>query len=360
MATSETVDVVVIGAGQAGLTSAFHLRRAGWDFAVLDADRGPGGAWQHRWPSLRLGDVHGIHDLPGMELTERDGSRPASHVVADYFAHYERAFDLPVRRPVQVRSVFRSGHGFLVRTTAGCWHARGIINATGTWRRPFRPHYPGQREFRGHQLHTADFRSAEDFRGQHVLVVGGGISAVEHLGDLAGIATTTWVTRRPPDLTDAEFTREAARAAVAEADRRVRAGEPPGSVVGLTGLPPSPAIRRARDQGVLQRWPAFERLTATGALWPDGTELPADAVLWATAFRPDIAHLAPLHLREPAGGIRVEGTRAAREPLLHLVGYGPSASSTGANRAGRSAVHDLTRALRAESARALTRRRPRE
>lgn len=350
MAISETVDVVVIGAGQAGLTSAFHLRRAGWDFAVLDADRGPGGAWQHRWPSLRLGDVHGIHDLPGLELTERDGSRPASEVVADYFARYERAFDLPVRRPVRVRSVSRSERGFLVRTTAGSWHARGIINATGTWRRPFWPHYPGQREFRGQQLHTADFRSAEDFRGQHVLVVGGGISAVEHLGELAGIATTTWVTRRPPELTNTEFSRENARAAVAEADRRVRAGEPPGSVVSLTGLPLTPMIRRARDRGALQRWPMFEHLTATGALWPDGTELPADAILWATGFRPAIDHLAPLHLREPTGGIRLEGTRAVREPLLHLVGYGPSASTIGANRAARSAVHELTRALRAASA----------
>ena len=350
MDLSETVDVIVIGAGQAGLTSAFHLRRAGWDFAVLDAGPAPGGAWQHRWPSLRLGTVHGIHDLPGLELAERDGSRPASEVVADYFARYERTFDLPVRRPVQVRSVSRCDDGFLVRTTSGCWRARGIINATGTWRRPFWPHYPGQREFRGRQLHTAEFRTAEDFRGQHVLVVGGGISAVEHLGELAGPATTTWVTRRPPQFTSAEFTRDAARAAVAEADRRVRAGEPPGSVVSLTGLPLTPAIRRARDRGALQRWPMFDRLTATGAIWPDGAEISADAVLWATGFRPDVGHLAALDLREPGGGIRLDGTRAVREPLLHLVGHGPSASTIGANRAARSAVHDLTRALRAAPA----------
>lgn len=341
--------MVVIGAGQAGLTSAFHLQRAGWDFAVLDADRRPGGAWQHRWPSLRLGAVHGIHDLPGMALAERDGTRPAAEVVAEYFARYERAFALPVHRPVEVRSVSRGDGGFLVRTSSGDWRARAVVNATGTWRRPFVPHYPGRGAFRGRQLHTADFRDAAEFRGQRVLVVGGGISAVEHLGDLAGLATTVWATRRPPRFTG-EFTRESARAAVAEADRRARAGEAPGSVVSLTGLPLTPAIERARAAGVLRRWPMFERLTPAGAAWPDGAEVAVDAVLWATGFRPAVEHLGPLRLREPGGGIRLDGTRAVREPLLHLVGYGPSASTVGANRAARSAVHEITRALRERSA----------
>ena len=338
----------MIGAGQAGLSSAYHLRRTGCaDFVVLDADDGPGGAWQHRWPSLRLGAVHGIHDLPGLELAEHDGARPAAEVVPEYFARYERTFELPVLRPVRVRSVSHDAHGrFLVRTSAGDWRARAVINATGTWRRPFWPHYPGRGSFGGRQLHTADFRGAEEFRDQRVIVVGGGISAVEHLGDLAGVATTTWVTRRPPRFTGAEFSRENGRAAVAEAERRAREGEPTGSVVSLTGLPLTPGTRRARDTGALQRWPMFERLTPTGAAWSDGTAITADAVLWATGFRPDVEHLAPLGLREPGGGIRVEDTRAVREPLLHLVGYGPSASTTGANRAGRTAVHALNRALR--------------
>ena len=67
------VDVVVIGAGQAGLSGAYHLRRVGLrpdqDFVVLDHAPRPGGAWQFRWPSLTYGKVHGMHALPGMELT---------------------------------------------------------------------------------------------------------------------------------------------------------------------------------------------------------------------------------------------------------------------------------------------------
>src|SRR5437588_12097159 len=94
-------EVVVIGAGQAGLSSAYFLRRAGLDFVVLDADAAPGGAWQHRWPTLRMATVHGIFDLPGRRFPEPDPAEPANQAVPAYFAAYEREFDLPVHRPVR-------------------------------------------------------------------------------------------------------------------------------------------------------------------------------------------------------------------------------------------------------------------
>ena len=61
----EILDSVVIGAGQAGLSTSYHLRRRGIQHVVLDADEAPGGAWQHRWDSLTMHDVHGIAALPG-------------------------------------------------------------------------------------------------------------------------------------------------------------------------------------------------------------------------------------------------------------------------------------------------------
>lgn len=340
-------DVVVIGAGQAGLSAAYFLRRSGLEFVVLDRDSSPGGAWQHRWPSLRLDKVHKFHDLPGMAFDEQDEHRMASEVVAEYFARYERAFELPVRRPVEVVAVRDAGERLLVESAGGdSWAARALINATGTWTRPFWPHYPGQETFTGRQLHTADYRSAEEFRGQHVLVVGGGTSAVQLLIEIAEFASgTTWVTRRPPVFKDVEFSPELGREAVAQVERRVRAGLPPGSVVSVTGLMRTPQVRDAKARGILDRKPMFDHLTPTGVVWPDGTEQHVDAILWATGFRAALDHLAPLHLREPGGGIRMEGTRAASEPRLHLVGYGPSASTIGANRAGRAAVREIRQLL---------------
>ena len=115
----------MIGAGQAGLSTAHHLARLGLGgrFVVLDGAPGPGGAWRNRWASLTLGRAHGVHDLPGLPLADAvghadaDADRPASEVVAAYFDAYERHFDLPVRRPVRVRSVRSRADGRLVVRT---------------------------------------------------------------------------------------------------------------------------------------------------------------------------------------------------------------------------------------------------
>lgn len=351
---SREVEVVVIGAGQAGLSSAFHLVRSGFaperDFVVLDHSPAPGGAWQFRWPSLTYGKVHGMHALPGMELTDADPGRPSAEVIGDYFDRYERTFDLRVRRPVDVRAV-RQGDGgrLVVETSDGTWSTRALINATGTWDRPFWPRYPGQETFRGRQLHTAQYTGPEEFAGRRVVVVGGGASGTQHLLELAPYAAaTTWVTRRPPVFREGPFDQEAGRTAVALVEERVRQGLPPRSVVSVTGLPLNDAVRQGLADGVLDRQPMFDRIIPDGVAWDDGRHVAADVILWATGFRAALDHLRPLRLREPGGGIRVEGTRTVADPRVHLVGYGPSASTIGANRAGRSAVRDIRRLLAEE------------
>jgi len=197
-------------------------------------------------------------------------------------------------------------------------------------------------------------------------VVGGGITAIQLLSELADAgASTTWVTRRPPVFRDQPFTREYGREVVAMVDARVRAGLVPQSVVSVTGLPVTDQIREAQRSGVLHRLPMFDRITPEGVVWDtpqtpedledldalDGLEagaprsIDADVILWCTGWRAALDHLAPLHLRAPGGGITMDGTRVVLEPRLHLVGYGPSASTVGANRAGREAVREIRELL---------------
>lgn len=349
-------DILVIGAGQAGLSSAYHLQQRGLEvgrgFIVLDQSPQPGGAWQYRWPSLTLSTVNRVHDLPGMEFSEAVDtsalSVKASTAVPRYYAAYEERFGLNVYRPVKVQVVTRRGDRFRVETDRGLFSARGLINATGTWETPFVPDYPGRELFRGRQLHTRDYKSADEFAGQHVIIVGGGISAVQLLNEISLVTTTTWVTRREPQWRNTPFTSEDGRAAVKLVEDRVRAGLPANSVVSVTGLPRSPMIEAMEARGVLKRLPMFSEITETGVRWADGTEQSADVILWCTGFRSSLDHLAPLLLREPSGGILMGGrlaTQVVKEPRIHLAGYGPSASTIGANRAGSAAAAELMATL---------------
>ena len=345
-------DIVVIGAGQAGLSSAYHLKRRGLapnrGFVVLDQAPNAGGAWQFRWPSLTLSTVNRIHDLPGMALADAVDTTvtevQAAVAVPKYYAAYEKTFELPVYRPVKVIVVCDRDGRLIVETDRIQVTARGIINATGTWETPFIPHYPGAERFEGRQLHTRDYRGADEFTGKHVIIVGGGISAIQLLDEISRVARTTWVTRRPPEFRTGPFDEAAGRAAVAIVEDRVRRGLPPSSVVSVTGLPVTPAIEAMRARGVLERRPMFSEITEDGVRWADGASVSADAILWCTGFRSSLDHLAPLLLREPNGGIVMTGrlaTQVAKDPRIHLVGYGPSASTIGANRAGGAAATEL-------------------
>lgn len=359
----------MIGAGQAGLSAAYHLQRRGFlpagrtcenatpavvedvpgSYVVLDAEAGPGGAWRHRWQSLRMATVNGISDLPGIPKPDVDPAEPSSAFLSRYFGDYEDGLGLNILRPVKVRSVSREDGDptgrLRIETSAGSWSARAVINATGTWTRPFWPIYPGQSSFQGRQLHVADYVAAEEFRGQHVIVVGGGISAVGLLDEISQVTTTSWFTRREPVWRDAEFDRQAGHDAVALVEERVRQGLPPQSVVSVTGLIRTPSLRAAAARGALDRREMFTAIEPGGVRLTDGSFLAAAVILWATGFRAELEHLSPLHLRGSGGGIAMDGTQVAAEERVHLVGYGPSSSTIGANRAGRAAVAGIVRML---------------
>ena len=268
----------------------------------------------------------------------------ASIAVPEYFATYERRFELPVYRPMTVKVVCNRDDLFRVETDRIQVSARGLINATGAWESPYVPDIPGAERFKGRQLHTKDYRTAQEFSGRHVIVVGAGISAIQLLDEVSRVTTTTWVTRREPEFRDGPFDEKVGRAAVAIVEDRVRRGLPPASVVSVTGIPVTPAIAAMRARGVLTRRPMFSEITEDGVRWSDGTALRADVILWCTGFRSSLDHLAPLMLRQPGGGIVMTGrlaTQVAKDPRVHLVGYGPSASTIGANRAGRAAAEEL-------------------
>jgi len=360
--TSASTDtsVVVIGAGQAGLSVSYYLKRLGLDpgndFVVLDRGPDTGGAWQFRWEALRIGSAHRINDLPGLEALElsfdtADRHAPAKDVVADYYRRYEDYYEFQVVRPADVIAVENVDERLTVRfefdEEVRDVSTITVVNATGTWGAPFIPWYPGLKSFEGRHVHTNDYASAEDYRGKSVVVVGGGTSAIGFLLELEGVAShLTWVSRRPIDfLEDGDLNLEARVEAVQKQDEAARAGRALPSIVSGTGVPRTRRIQAGIERGVLTPRPMFESIEPNGVRWKDGAFQQADAIIWSTGFRPELRHLAPLKLREKDGGVSVGSGISFKDPRVFFAGYGPQASTIGANRAGRMIARQVIATL---------------
>lgn len=429
----EPLGVVVIGAGQAGLSAAGELVRrgavVGEDLLVLDAEDGPGGAWRHRWDSLTIGKAHRIADLPRFPAGDMDESRPSNAVVPEYYGRYEVDRELQVLRPVRVTAVRstgvpaerlrlddasrrrdateeRTGAPGVPRDTlllveaetpeGRCaWWTRMVVSAAGTWRHPYVPHVPGIETFAGRQLHTATYRDPEDLAGQRLLVVGGGLSAVQMILEITPVtASVVWATRRPPNFTFTAFDEIWGAEVEAAVNARTAAGARPVSVVRTTGIPMLPAYLDGVERGLLVSRGMFDRVRPDGVRFspsvtsqdPAGlgpsaqrgsglvvpaswrpyereTWVEAETIFWNTGFRAALEHLAPLRLREraddavPGGaardgrggrdsGIRTDGrTGVVKDPRVLLVGYGSSASTLGATRAGAEAARRAAKRL---------------
>jgi cation diffusion facilitator CzcD-associated flavoprotein CzcO len=341
--------VAVIGGGQAGLAVAYYLRRAGIDFRIFDAGDGPGGAWAHGWDSLRLFSPAAYSSLPGwpMPPAARDGY-PTRDEVIDYLTRYEARYGFPVERPKAVASVETDGANLHLRFADGetrtSW---AVVSATGTWGAPVVPGYPGSEGFGGTQLHSARYRSPEPFRGQRVLVVGGGNSGAQILAELSLVADATWVTLDDPVFLPDDVD---GRVLFERASARVRGDFGEAATTTLGDIVMVPPVKEARDRGVLQAVRPFARFTEHGVICNDGAASAIDAVVWCTGFRPATDHLRPLGILEPDGRVEVRQQRSVREPRLWLAGYGnwtgaASATLIGAGRTARELVPRIIEAL---------------
>ena len=342
-------DVVVIGGGQAGLAVAYYLRRAGLDFVVLDAEERPGGAWRHTWDSLRLFSPAGYSSLPGWPMPpSRTKGFPTRDEVVDYLSRYELRYGFAIERPCEIEAVERDGERLRLRLKdQRSLTARAVVSATGTWGAPYGPDYADRELFRGIQLHSAHYRNPQPFAGKRVLIVGGGNSGAQILAEVSEVAETIWVTLKEPVFLPDDVD---GRVLFERASARVLGDVDQAATTTLGDIVMVPPVKEARDRGVLTSVRPFERFTATGVVWRDGTETQIDAVLWCTGFRAATEHLRPLGVVEPDGRIEVLDQRAVEEPRLWLAGYGnwtgaASATLIGAGRTARELVPRIKDAL---------------
>ena len=176
-----TVETVVIGAGQSGLTMSWYLTQAGREHVVLDRRSAIGGGWQDRWDEFRFVSPNWNLSLPGRPYDGRepDGFMPRDEII-DRLRGYAASFDAPVVLGIGVtRLRARNGGGFDVETDQGPVQARQVIVATGGFHRAHTPDLGGAISSRVLALHSADYRRERDLPPGGVLIVGSGQTGVQ-------------------------------------------------------------------------------------------------------------------------------------------------------------------------------------
>jgi cation diffusion facilitator CzcD-associated flavoprotein CzcO len=342
----EAYDVVVIGAGQSGLAVGYFLRRTGLSFVLLDEQPHPGGSWQHGWKSLHLFSPTEHSSLPGWLMPRSRDPYPHRDEVVWYLSQYEKRYQLPVERPVQVHTVERVAEHFLIYTSEGTFQAKAVVSATGSWHKPFIPDYPGRDTFEGEQVHSAHYRSSQGLQGKRVIVVGGGNSGAQILAEVSQVASATWVTLQEPAFLPDEVDGRHLFSAATQRYHAEQAGEAIKPPANLGHIVMVPSVKEARERGALRSVRPFRRFTATGVIWPNGEETAVDAVIWCTGYRPALDYLQPLGIVEPDGKVATAGTRALKRSGLWMVGYGnwtgfASATLIGVGRSARETVREI-------------------
>jgi putative flavoprotein involved in K+ transport len=185
IADDRQLDVIIVGAGQAGLAMAWQLKQRNLRFVVLEAASELGHVWRSRWDSLKLFTPAQYDGLPGMPFPAPADTYPTKDPVADYLRAYAEAFDLPVRLNARVTQLGQTTHGFEVRTTDETFRARQVVVATGPFQVPFVPQPAGRLDTSVTQLHSAQYRNAQALPAGPVLVVGGGNSGFQIAEELA-------------------------------------------------------------------------------------------------------------------------------------------------------------------------------
>jgi putative flavoprotein involved in K+ transport len=180
------IDTVIIGAGQAGLSTGYHLQRRGIPFVVLDAASRVGDNWRRQWDSLRLYSPAHVDGLPGLPFPAPRWTFPGKDAVGDYLETYARTFDLPVRLETRVQALDPDDDGYVVTTDRGRFSCRNVVVATGTFGRTANvPAVAEDLDPRILQLHSSEYRRPSQVNDGTVLVVGASHSGTDIAYELA-------------------------------------------------------------------------------------------------------------------------------------------------------------------------------
>jgi len=178
MAT-EFFETVIVGGGQAGLATGYHLQQRGRSFVILDASDRVGDSWRKRWDSLRLYSPASYDGLPGLRFPAKRTHYPTTHEMADYLAAYAARFELPVRSGTAVDRLAKDGSRYTIAAGAQGFEAENVVVATGVMQKPYVPNFAPELDPAITQLHSDEYRNLAQLQPGPVLVVGASHSGAD-------------------------------------------------------------------------------------------------------------------------------------------------------------------------------------
>jgi putative flavoprotein involved in K+ transport len=325
-AHSESFDTVIIGGGQAGLATGYHLVKQGLHFVILDANDRIGDSWRKRWDSLRLFTPARYDGLPGWPFPAPAWSFPTKDEMADYLEAYAARFDLPVRTGVHVDGLSREADRYVVTAGDRRFEADHVVVASGAYHCPRVPAFTLELDPGIVQLHSSEYRNPSQLREGSVLIVGAANSGAEIALEVSR-DHMTWLSGRHPGQ---EPTRPGSRwdrlltpviwflfqhvvTVKTPIGRKVR------RELHFRGLP----LARVRPEDItaagIERVP--RTMGARGGLpvLDDGRDLEVANVIWCTGFVPDFPWIDLPIFAEDGGPVHDRGI-VRSEPGLYFVG----------------------------------------
>jgi putative flavoprotein involved in K+ transport len=296
-------DVLVIGAGQAGLTLGYYLRQTGVRFLIVDAADHVGSAWAQRWDSLVLFTPRRYNAMPGLSFDGDPDQEPTRDEVIGYLHRYASELDLPVELNSRVTALGHREGRYVADLAGRTIVADQVVVATGPFQQPRVPEFASSVAADVYQTHSTGYRRPSDLPPGRVVVVGGGNTGYQIAEELAAehdvvLAVGARQTPLPRRLLGRQIFWWLTKLGVLGVSVESRLGRRLSERETLIGLGP----RRARRIGIALKPRAVDASGRTVG-FADGTTTDADAIIWATGYRSDYSWIR-LAVADDRGRIR--------------------------------------------------------
>ena len=320
--------VVVIGAGQAGLSVGYHLARRGVPFVILDANERVGDSWRNRWDSLRLFTPAEFDGLDGMPFPAPPDSFPTKNEMADYLESYAKRFELPVRSGVRVDRLSKRADRYVVEAGDLRFETAHVVVAMASYQKRRVPSFARELDPAIVQIHSSEYRNLSQLRPGGVLLVGAGNSGAEIALEVAK-SHPTWMSGRDTGHIPFRIDGLPARLLLRRLVLRflfhwvLTVNTPIGRKVRPKIVSQGGPLIRIKPEDLtavgVERVPRVESVKDGKPLLADGRVLDVENVVWCTGFHPGFSWI-DLPIFDEHGEPRHEAGLVAGEPGLYFVG----------------------------------------